>query len=66
MDGILSKADLKLAAQALYQCNQVDQQIEAAKACGLDCAEEETRCQHLKDFLSKVQETYQSPMNASR
>jgi hypothetical protein len=65
MDTVLSKSELKSAQEALYKCNQAQEQIEAAEACGLDCTEERDRCQHLKTFLTGVVATYR-PKPGSR
>lgn len=54
----LTKADIANMKTALYNCQLTGEKIDRMKACGLDCSEQEERCQHLTHFLRKAIETY--------
>lgn len=58
MDHPLSKADLAAVNKGIYICRQVEQEIAALEACGFDCTEDKLRCEHLKQTLEAIQQTY--------
>lgn len=61
----LTKADLANANSGIYECRVCEQEIERAKACGLDCAEQEARMMHLKNFFQQVLLNYPPQMKPS-
>jgi hypothetical protein len=50
----LSKVDLAAARTGLYECRLTEQELARCRACGLDVAEMEARCEHLKNFFEAV------------
>jgi cell fate (sporulation/competence/biofilm development) regulator YlbF (YheA/YmcA/DUF963 family) len=58
MKGPLTKTDLASAQAGLYDCRQLRQEIEKAQACGIDCDEQELRCEHLAKFFQAILDNY--------
>lgn len=54
----LSKADIKACQSNIYEARLAQQEAERCKACGLDTAEAELRCESLLRFYQKVLENY--------
>ena len=48
----MTKADVQKARQALNAVAVAEQKIEIAKACGVDCADDEARCKHWKEVCT--------------
>ena len=61
MAGPLSKQDLANAKAGYYECCELDQEIEKAKACGLNCDEQELHNTGLKEFYRQVLDRYSQP-----
>lgn len=59
----LSKKDLTDARNGIYECRELQKEIDRMKACGLNCQEQEAQTQLLLDYFQKVINNYsqQSP-----
>lgn len=56
----LTKTDISNCQAGMYECAELEKEIERAQACGLDCQEAELRNKHLQEFYRKVLENYSS------
>jgi hypothetical protein len=49
----ITKSDVNKARQALAKLAELEVKIQRNKACGIDCADLEERCQQAKGFLTQ-------------
>jgi hypothetical protein len=62
----VTKADIMKARQAIADFSDLEQEIERAKALGLDCSEHDERCKHAKKFLIAFNEMYSPQVSPQR
>jgi len=60
MSDEITKADVLSARKIIAKLSEIEPEIAKAKACGVDCAEEDERCRHLKETLIRYNELYGS------
>jgi len=56
----VTKADLANAQRGLYEVSLAEQWRDKCRACGLDTAEADLRCQTMRDFFQAFLQAFQS------